>query len=556
MGLDAHGGDILRGGVSSTSSSSSSGKGAPAIGAAAADSAQLNARDALARTSQALQSVKAMQTAARNAAAAGANHLGLNPNLPKAPLPNVPNGLAVGGLKVAPGGVWRGALTPQQNAATGRTVVTVTQTKQQALMTWDTFNVGKNTTVKFDQSAGGETRTQWTAVNKIRDTTGAPSQILGNIEADGQVFLINPNGILFGGSSQINLHSLVASSLPVNEGLLARGILNNPDGHFLFSAISIEAGAKGTPAFTPDQAFTEDGSYGDVVVQPGAKLTSPTSSTGVGGRITLIAPRVENAGTISVPDGQAILAAGLQVGLAAHASSDPRVRGLDVFVGETTYPAEGTSCRTPLVVTGRVTNSGLIEAPRANVTIVGRAVNQAGVISSTTSVTLNGSVNLQSLYNAKVSSPDPNSPAVFSPSASGTVTMGAGSAIEILPELASEKTIAGTTLPLASQVIVEGRNIHLGNDATLLAPNADVKLLAGARLPQGGAFTTVFSTGQIYLDAGALINVAGTTNVVVPITQNILTLELRGAELADSPLQRTGPLRAVTLNLDLRQKGT
>ena len=557
VGVETHAGDILRGGVSSGSSSAgSSGKGAPAIGAAAADSARLNAQDALARTTQALQSVKAMQTAARNAAIQGGNNLGLNPNLPKVPLPNVPNGLATDGLKVATGGVWRGALTPQQSVAGGRTVVTVSQTKQQALMTWETFNVGKNTTVKFDQSAGGEARTQWTAVNKIKDTSGSPSQILGNIEADGQVFLINPNGILFGGSSQINLHSLVASSLPVNEGLLARGILNNPDGHFLFSAISIEAGAKGTPAFTPDPAYTDDGAYGDVVVQPGAKLSSPTSTAGVGGRITLIGPRVVNAGTISVPDGQAILAAGLQVGLAAHASSDPRVRGLDVFVGETVYPAEGTSCRTPLVVTGNVMNSGLIEAPRANVTIVGRSVNQAGVISSTTSVTLNGSVNLQALYDSTVFSPDANSPAIFSPSGSGLVTFGAGSALEILPELASPKTIAGTTLPLASQVVVEGRNIHLGNAATLLAPNADVKLLAGARLPQSGAFATIFSMGQIYLDAGALISVAGTTNVLVPIAQNILTLELRGAELADSPLQRTGLLRAVTLNLDLRQKGT
>ena len=556
VGIDAEAGDILRGGVSgSPSSSSSSGKGAPAIGAAAADSARLNARDALARTSQALQSVKAMQTAARNAAARGGNNLGLNPNIPKATLPNVPNGLAVGGLKVAADGVWRGALTPQQSAAGGRTVVTVAQTKQQALMSWETFNVGKNTTVKFDQSAGGETRTQWTAVNKIKDVSGSPSQILGNLEADGQVFLINPNGILFGGTSQINLHSLVASSLPVNEGLLAQGVLNNPDAQFLFSAISIGAGAKGTPAFTPDPADTDDGAYGAVVVQPGAQLSSPTSSAGVGGRITLIGPRVENAGTISVPDGQAILAAGLQVGLAAHASSDPRVRGLDVFVGETTYPAEGTSCRTPLVVTGSVRNSGLIEAPRANVTIVGRGVNQSGVIASTTSVTLNGSVNLQALYDAKVFRPDTTGAAIFSPTASGTVTIGAGASVEILPELASAKTITGSKLPLASQVIIEGRNIHLENNATLLAPNADVKFLAGARLRKGDVFATIFSAGQIYLDAGALINVAGTTNVLVPIAQNILTLELRGAELADSPLQRTGPLRAVTLNLDLRQKG-
>ena len=70
---------------------------------AAATLPSLNARDSLSRTTQALQAVRAMQDAARAAASGGPANLGPNPFQPGQSLPNVPNGLASGGLKVAPG---------------------------------------------------------------------------------------------------------------------------------------------------------------------------------------------------------------------------------------------------------------------------------------------------------------------------------------------------------------------------------------------------------------------------------------------------------------------
>ena len=69
-----------------------------------------------------------------------------------------------------------------------------------------------------------------------------PSQILGSLDAIGQVYVINANGIIFGGTSQLNLHSLVASALPINDNLIARGLLNNPDYQFLFSALPMSGG--------------------------------------------------------------------------------------------------------------------------------------------------------------------------------------------------------------------------------------------------------------------------------------------------------------------------
>ncbi len=52
-----------------------------------------------------------------------------------------------------------------------------------------------------------------------------------------------------------------------------------------------------------------------------------------------------------------------------------------------------------------------------------------------------------------------------------------------------------------------------------------------------------------------MINVAGTAGVQAPVTQNIITAELRGSELADAPLQRTGVLRGTSVSVDIRQQG-
>jgi filamentous hemagglutinin family protein len=66
------------------------------------------------------------------------------------------------------------------------------------LLTWQTFNVGKETKLTFNQGRGGSDKNKWIAFNKVNDPSGTPSQILGSIEAPGQVYVINRNGILFG----------------------------------------------------------------------------------------------------------------------------------------------------------------------------------------------------------------------------------------------------------------------------------------------------------------------------------------------------------------------
>ncbi|MBE2285805.1 MAG: filamentous hemagglutinin family protein [Prosthecobacter sp.] len=550
-------GDILRMGAAAGATPAAGGTpatpDAAAINTAAATAqARTNAQDMLARNTMALQAVTAMQEAAR-AAAAGSNNLGANPNFPGQTLPDVPNGLVTGGLEL--NGIPTGAASPQQSLENARTIVSIQQTQQQALLNWKTFNVGSNTAVRFDQSAGGEDVGNWIAFNTINDPSGNPTQILGSIEAQGQVYLINQNGIIFGGTSTVDTRTLVASSLPMNDNLITRGLLNNPDSQFLFSANAQPAGTKGpTPAYTPPSP-PASGRIGNVTVQAGARITAPTSSANVGGRVALIGPNVTNEGTISTPDGQTILAAGMEVGFDAHSSDDPSLRGLDVYVGSVgTYG-------------GTATNAGLIEAPRGSIVITGKNVNQNGFINSTTSAALNGRVDLLANYNAvpninfSPTVPEFGKPFVYQSGVStGIVSTGAGSVIQILPEYESALKVVGTELALKSQINMQGLGVHLGMDSVVYAPNADVALSAGVWdvILTLGLTNQDFAhaSGQVYFDEGAVVSVAGSTAIAASIDQYILEVTLRAAELADSALQRNGILRGQTVTVDLREHGT
>ncbi|MEO8206345.1 MAG: filamentous hemagglutinin N-terminal domain-containing protein, partial [Chthoniobacterales bacterium] len=211
-------GDILRGGIS-VSASRKNAEARALAGQEAASLVRSNAQDRLARTTQAMTAMRALQQSARSAVSV-----------------DVPNGLQLGGLQVAtgPNARWDGANAPDASGSN----VTIKQTSEQAILHWDSFNIGRGTTLTYDQSAGGDNAGKWVAFNKVFDPSGVPSRILGSIKAEGQVYVLNQNGIIFSAGSQVNVRTLVASSLPINDNLVNRGLLNNPDAQFLFSGLS------------------------------------------------------------------------------------------------------------------------------------------------------------------------------------------------------------------------------------------------------------------------------------------------------------------------------
>jgi len=539
-------GDILRGGVTRANDAARA-QALANTGQAQALKLRANAQDRLARTTQALQTMQAAQAAARSAAAS-VNDLG--------------NGLhheinnPTGGLQVltGPNAKWQGA---DAAVAVGNGV-NIKQNDPQAVLHWKTFNVGRDTTVNFDQSKGGADAGKWIAFNKVFDPSAAPSQIRGRINAQGQVYIINQNGIIFGGSSQINTRSLVASSLPINDNFINRGLLNQAKvqsqyfNEFLFSAVQ-----DGT--FTPP-APPASGQYGDVIVERGAQIRSTVNAEGSGGRVMLVGSNVRNHGSIATPSGQTILAAGQQIGIQAHSASDPSLRGLDVFVGRVDDGA------------GSVVNSGLIDVSTGNLTMVGKSVEQNGGVRAMTSVSLNGRIDLNASYDAvrNVDYDPVNAPgeAAFLFRKTGNVRFGEVTVTDILPDLISGDKNIGTALPLRSQINVTGQDVVFGPGSIVRAPSGDLNISAGEwrevieatdgnnnTIYRRGDPEFVYANGSVLVGSGALLDVAGMADVFVPLSQSILDLELRGSELAVAPLQRDGQIRGATLSIDIRKSG-
>ncbi|HEX7923095.1 MAG TPA: filamentous hemagglutinin N-terminal domain-containing protein, partial [Bradyrhizobium sp.] len=489
---------------------------APSIASDAATAAAQQATEAarqsqgaMTRATQAIQALQAAQAAARGAAAARQSSTTL-------PQVVVPNGLAAGGLQVAPGAVpgsnlWKGADLPVQSAGGGQTTVTVNQTAQQAILNWQTFNVGSQTTVNFNQQSGS-----WTALNRVVGNAG-PSQILGRVNAPGQVLVINQNGIIFGGASQINVGSLVASTAGItDQKFLASGLY------------STQSGTAYVPSFS--------GAGGKIVVETGALITTsaPTSVTSGGGFVALLGSGVDNAGSISTPRGQALLAAGddfiLRPGLGTTANQVSTTRGNEVV---------------PVIragsASGAVGNTGLVLAQQGDITLAGHAITQNGVLVSTTSVNQRGTIHL--LNSAS--------------DAGGTVTLMAGSLTTVLPELDSADTALNSQRDAliadsATQNVVRAtQNLGQFDNLSRLADREDrsrVEIVSGGLVDFKNGSLTLAPGGQVavsagkrvFTETGAVIDVSGVRDVMLPMSANAIKVNIQGNELRDSPQNRDG----------------
>ena len=156
---------------------------------------------------------------------------------------------------------------------TSGTRMTIDQTSQKMIANWVSFNIGENASVRFNQPG-----IDAAVLNRIADRN--PSQIMGSLASNGQVFLINSSGIIFGKNAAVNVGGLVASSL------------NLPDSDFL-------AG---------NYRFSSNGSAGAILNQGAIKALD-------GGVVALMAPIVINDGSITANSGSSLLAAGNKVTL-------------------------------------------------------------------------------------------------------------------------------------------------------------------------------------------------------------------------------------------------
>ncbi|UGB39164.1 autotransporter-associated beta strand repeat-containing protein [Frateuria soli] len=106
--------------------------------------------------------------------------------------------------------------------------VVINQASDKLVLNWQSFNLGEDALVRFNQPGSSAI-----ALNRILDQN--PSQIFGQISSNGQVFLINTHGIIFGSTAQVNVGGLVASTLD----LTPTDFLSN---HFNLDAVGGGAG--------------------------------------------------------------------------------------------------------------------------------------------------------------------------------------------------------------------------------------------------------------------------------------------------------------------------
>jgi filamentous hemagglutinin family protein len=165
----------------------------------------------------------------------------------------------------------------------------IDQSTQRAVINWQSFNVGKDAHVQFNNGSGA-------TLNRVNGPEA--STILGRISATGQVTISNGNGVFFGRGSRVDVGSLVATTHSIsNDAFMAGGPLR----------------------------FERNGSTARVV-------NEGELSASLQGYVALLAPEVRNSGVIVASKGTVALAAGEAITL--QLSAQDQLQGVVVEAGD------------------------------------------------------------------------------------------------------------------------------------------------------------------------------------------------------------------------------
>ena len=177
---------------------------------------------------------------------------------------------ATPGINELPSGgqISQGSGSISQNGNT----LTVQQNSDKMIGQWNTFNIGEQATVNVQQPNAHSI-----ALNRIHDSK--PSEIYGKLNANGQIYLLNSNGVIFGKTAQVDVGGIVATTHHLGDKDFLNGNL----------------------------VLTQQNALG--------KIDNQGRITAHGGLIAFIAPQVSNSGSLQNTGGTVALAAGEQVTL-------------------------------------------------------------------------------------------------------------------------------------------------------------------------------------------------------------------------------------------------
>jgi len=191
--------------------------------------------------------------------------------------------------------------------------IKIKQNTQKVIIDWTEFGINKNESVNFDQPNASAI-----ALNKV--TGKNPSEILGNLVSNGQVWLLNPNGILFGKNAKVNVGGMVASTMHISDDDFIKG----------------------------KYSFKNTGSK--------AVINNGNISSAKGGYIALIGGKIINNGIINSPNGQIAMASGKKVTIDVGKIADLTVDGS--------------------IVDALVENNQIIKAEGGQVFLTANAINE------------------------------------------------------------------------------------------------------------------------------------------------------------------------------------
>jgi filamentous hemagglutinin family protein len=249
-----------------------------------------------------------------------------------------------------------GISTPNANTTV------INQGSQSAIINWQQFNVGSSEYVSFTQPNASAA-----VLNRI--VGGSASEILGTISANGRVFLINPQGVIFGKSAIVDVGGLVATTMNISDHdfLSGRYVFTNGSAAEVSNAGNIHAANGGFVVLAGDYAKNSgvvQAKLGDIVLASGSAMTLDLNGDGL---INFSVDKsalsnragATNLGELAAQGGTVIMTAKVARGLANTAVNNSGLisaKGIDENAGDIYLTATG----------GDVLNAGKLDASGIN----------------------------------------------------------------------------------------------------------------------------------------------------------------------------------------------
>jgi len=200
------------------------------------------------------------------------------------------------------GQVVQGAATIQSQGAKTQ----INQTSQNAVIQWQNFNIGAGQSVKFVQPNASSA-----VLNRVM--SNEPSTIAGQLSANGRVFIVNPNGVIFSQGAQIDVGALIASTLNIgNADFMAGRYQFKADGQVLQGTVVNQGNIKAVQAALLGAEVRNSGTIeANTALAAGESITLQlgTSDLQVAVDAAGLRALVDNQGLIRAPGGQIILTA-------------------------------------------------------------------------------------------------------------------------------------------------------------------------------------------------------------------------------------------------------